>query len=257
MGAIVGALILVGGGFAYLIYKKQNYTTTGIGNSTVGVTGYQSSPIPPINFPPPPDPLSGEVSGGFAAASSFVSSAQSGALGVGLAASKAIPIVGSVISAAQAIVGPLLAAHKKRMAGATSETNAAVTMVPTVDSFIQQIATLYNTRQISAADAANALAQFDQAMYTRMRGLAVGPGTAWNDAAGMAGKCDKTCTAGCCLYFGDLGPPVSLMRYVLGDNGGRWGAGDPRLSGRTITVPKVYPGKYSQYSRESYKITLS
>jgi hypothetical protein len=74
---------------------------------------------------------------------------------------------------------------------------------------------------------------------------------------GMAGQCNKSCTVGCCVYFGDLGPVLNNISYVLGYPTGKWGAGDPRISGRTITVPTVYPSTYSSFTRPSYRITLA
>jgi predicted RNA-binding Zn ribbon-like protein len=170
------------------------------------------------------------------------------------AASAAIPFVGAIASVAES----LLAAHQARLKGATNENNAALQIVPVYDSFINKLVAAYNSGQVSAAEAANVFARFDQSVYQQLRSLVGAPGTAWSDAAGMAGRCDKTCTVSCCLYFSDLGPPLSLARRVWGDQGGRWGnAGpDPRLNGRTVTVPKVYPGKYSAYSRASYTFTL-
>ena len=167
--------------------------------------------------------------------------------------------VGAAVGATVATVKSLfnqLAQHKARMAGATNENNAALVLVPVMDSFLNTVVNGENSGQYDNPSAAAALAAFDQYLYAKLRGLVGAPGTAWSDQSGIAGKCDKTCTVGCCLYFGDLGPPLSLVRYVLGDAGGRWGAQDPRLSGRTVTVPKVYPGKYSSYTRPSYTVTI-
>lgn len=168
-------------------------------------------------------------------------------------------VAGGILAGVGIVAGiaeSLLAAHKARLQGATNENNAALQIVPVYDSFVKQLVAAYNAGKITKATTAQTFAKFDAALYQRLRSL-VGPaGTAWSDSAGMAGKCDKTCTVSCCLYFSDLGPPLSLARWVLGDHGGRWKSGDPRLSGRTVTVPKVYPGKYSSFSRELYKFTL-
>jgi hypothetical protein len=168
-------------------------------------------------------------------------------------------LAGGIIAGVGIIAGiasSLLAAHEARLHGATNENNAALQIVPVYDSFVRQLAAAYNAGKVSKAETAQTFAKFDAVLYQRLRSLVGAAGTAWSDSAGMAGKCDKTCTVSCCLYFSDLGPPLSLARLVLGDRGGRWGASDPRLSGRTITVPKVWPGKYSSFSRESYKFTL-
>ena len=155
------------------------------------------------------------------------------------------------------IVTSLLQAHAARLRGATNENQAADHYVPVVDSFISSIVNAYNSRQATAAQCASGLQQFDQQLYQSMRGLVGAPGTAWNDTNGMAGKCDKTCTVSCCLYFSDLGPALNNISYVLGFPTGKWGSGDPRISGRTVTVPKVFPSKYSNYTRALYSVTLN
>jgi hypothetical protein len=201
-------------------------------------------------LPAPQQNSSAYVSTGLNAGANFASGAiQAGAITAAGAATAGI-------GAAVAIAGQLLAQHQARLKGATNENNAALAIVPAFDDFVQRLVAAYKGAQISAQQTAAALQAFDQSIFQQLRGLVGPPGTAWSDSAGLAGKCDKTCTVGCCLYYSDLGPPLSLMRYVLGDRSGQWGASDPRLSGRTVTVPKVYPGKYSSYSRASYTITL-
>jgi hypothetical protein len=75
----------------------------------------------------------------------------------------------------------------------------------------------------------------------------------------MAGKCDKTCTAACCVYYGDLGPVLSNLITAAGGQG-KWGANDPRLSmqagGAVIQVPEVFASKYGGIDRKGYQITL-
>jgi hypothetical protein len=77
----------------------------------------------------------------------------------------------------------------------------------------------------------------------------------------MSGKCDKTCTAGCCVYYGDLGPPLSLAQIAMGGSGGAWGRGDPRYHqttmGATIDVPEVFASKYGGQDRPGYSVTIS
>jgi hypothetical protein len=172
-----------------------------------------------------------------------------------LQAAGQIPVVGAAI---QAIGAQLLAQHQARLKGATNENNAALTIVPAFDDFVSRLVAAYKSGQLSASQTAGYLQSFDQSMYQQLRSLVGPPGTAWSDANGMAGKCDKTCTVSCCLYYSDLGPPLSLMRCILGDQSGQWGASDPRinLNARTVQVPRVYPGKYSNYSRAGYTVQL-
>lgn len=154
------------------------------------------------------------------------------------------------------IATSLLAAHKARMQGAKNENAAVDQYVPVFDSFVKQVVQAYNAKQCTAQEAATVCQQMDQYIYQTFKGFVGQPGTNWNDQTGMAGKCDKSCTVGCCVYFGDLGPVLNNISYVLGFPTNKWGKGDPRINGRTITVPKVYPSKYSSYSRELYTITL-
>lgn len=165
--------------------------------------------------------------------------------------------IGAAVAVAAAIAAALLAAHEKRLQDAKTENQAVDQWVPVFDSFIQQVVQAYNSGQISASQAAQICQQFDQTIYNKFRSFVGQPGTAWSDQIGMAGKCNKQCTVGCCLYFGDLGPPLNNISYVLGFPTGKWGSGDPRINGRTITVPKVYPSKYSPLTRESYTVTLN
>src|SRR5260370_15171486 len=86
------------------------------------------------------------------------------------------------------------------------------------------------------------------------------PGTAWSESVGVSGKCNSLCTAGCCIYYGDLGPPLSLAMIALGGSGTLWHANDPRISsgasGVTIQVPQVYASKYGGTNRAAYTITI-
>lgn len=175
-----------------------------------------------------------------------------GLSGVGLSAATAGIAVGAGI-----IVGlaeSLLAAHKARLQGAKNENAAVDQYVPVFDSFISSLLQAYNSRQITAAQAASTAQQFDRYIYNAFKSLVGAPGTAWRDEIG--GPCDKGCTVGCCVYYGDIGPVLNDISFVLGFPTGKWGAGDWRISGRTVTVPKVYPSKYSPYTRAQYTITF-
>lgn len=226
----------------------------------------QPMPYTPVAAPPAQIPMvpstssnvNGQVFSGAAQVGTQVATQavqNTGASGLGLTAATAGIAAGVGIIAS--IAASLLAAHKARLQGALNENQAADRYVPVFDSFVQSIANAYNSKQATAADCATALQQFDQYLYQQMRALANGPGTSWNDATGKAGKCDKSCTVSCCLYWQDLSVVLNDMSYVLGFPTGKWGAGDPRINGRTITAPKVYPSKYSSYSREIYTITLN
>ena len=171
-------------------------------------------------------------------------------------AAAAVPIVGAAIVVAAAVAASLLAAHEARLKGATNENQAVDQWVPVFDSFVSSVVNAYNGGQINAQQAAQICMQFDQTLYNKFRSFVGQPGTAWNDQTGMSGQCNKACTVGCCVYYQDLSVVLNDISYVLGYPTGKWGKGDPRISGRTITVPKVYPSKYSSYTRALYTVTL-
>lgn len=217
-----------------------------------GPSTYTPTPAPAFNPPMTPStsaPIAGAVLGGSAAVATSVIS-KVGKIG------SAAPVVGAAIAAVAAVAAALLAAHEKRLTDAKNENAAVDQWIPVFDSFVTSVANAYNSKQINAQYAAQICQQFDQTLYQRFRSFVGQPGTAWNDTTGMAGKCDKTCTVGCCVYFGDLGPVLNNISYVLGYPTGKWGKGDPRISGRTITCPKVFPSKYSSYTRDQYSVTL-
>lgn len=176
--------------------------------------------------------------------------------GLGLTAATAG--IGAAVGIVVSVAAALLKAHQARLKGAKNENQALDMYIPVFDSFVSQLAQAYNSRQTTAADAAAAAQQFDRSLYNSLRALTGGPGTAWNDVTGMAGKCDKGCTASCCIYFGALGPVLNDISSVLGFPTGKWGGSDSgRISGRTITAPKIFPSKYSSFTREAYTLNLN
>jgi hypothetical protein len=176
-----------------------------------------------------------------------------------MAAAAAPAIISGVAKAGSALLGALLAAHKARLAGAKTENAAVAQVIAPFDDFVKQAVQYYNTGQVDASTFINYVSQFDATLYSYMKSFVGHAGTAWNDQTGMAGKCDKTCTAACCVYFGDLGPVLSNLITAAGGKG-KWGANDPRLSvqagGAVIQVPEVFASKYGGVDRKGYQITL-
>ena len=224
------------------------------------------TPVAAAPFNPPQVPYTGSnVDGAILTGTAAVGTgvlnaagnASSAAAGGATALSAAVPIVGAAIAAAVAIGTALLAAHKARLTGATNENQAVDQWVPVFDSFVSQAVGAYNAKQISASTCANICQQFDQFLYSKLRSFVGQPGTQWSDSVGKAGQCNSSCTVGCCVYWQDLSVVLNDISYVLGFPTGKWGAGDPRINGRTITVPKVYPSKYSSYTRALYTIHLN
>ena len=161
-----------------------------------------------------------------------------------------------------------LVQHSARLAGARTENEAIAGIVDAYDSDLQTIVQAYNNGQASSALCLQALQTLDARVYNQLRsgtisaGGAPIPGTAWSDSVGMAGLCNKSCTAGCCVYFGDLGPPLSLAALAIGGRPLRaqWGLRDPRYqttpNGAVIKVPEVFASKYGGQDRPSYTLTI-
>jgi hypothetical protein len=167
--------------------------------------------------------------------------------------------VGAVVAGVSSLIGSL-AQHSARLAGAKSENQALVQVIPAFDADLTQIIQAYNSGQISASQAVAALGVVDAAIKKYLMSQVGKPGTAWNETVGISGKCNSSCTAGCCIYYGDLGPPLSLAMLALGGSGTHWGANDPRISqgasGVTIQVPQVYASKFGGTNRAGYSITI-
>lgn len=154
-----------------------------------------------------------------------------------------------------------LVAHSARVKAAKSENAGIPQVVAAFDSDVAAIVSAYNNGQASAADCITACQTVDANIQAALKSNVGASGTSWNTASGLAGKCDKSCTAGCCVYYGALGPVLSLMQVALGGAGGSWGRSDHRLTltatGGTIQVPEVFKSKYGGEDRPGYTITLS
>lgn len=178
-----------------------------------------------------------------------------------LGASLATAGISSAIGIIGSIGGALLAAHTARLKAAQSENAAVATIIAPYDADIRNIVNAYNSGQATAAQCVAALQQMDQNIVAYLKSGVKASGTAWSDATGSQGKCDKTCTAGCCVYYGDLGPPLSLLQIAMGGGGNSlWQQNDPRFSeqpgGYVITVPQVFASKYGGTNRPSYTLQV-
>lgn len=177
-----------------------------------------------------------------------------------MAAAAAAPaLISGIAKAASSIAGALFAAHTARLKAAKTENAAVAQIIAPFDQDVQALAQLWNTGQVTPAQFIAYCQQVDQATYNYMKNLVSKSGTAWSDTNGMAGKCDKTCTAACCVYYGDLGPVLSGMITAAGGQG-KWSANDPRISrqpgGTVISVPEVFASKYGGIDRKGYTVTM-
>jgi len=160
-----------------------------------------------------------------------------------------------------------LVQHSVRLKDAKNENAAIPPVVAAFDADFAAIVDAYNNGQATAADCIQALQYVDATIQANLRNSITDasgnflPGTGWNASVGVAGLCNKQCTAGCCVYHGDLGPPLSLAQVALGGPGGAWGRGDPRLqltaTGGVIKVPAVFASKYGGQDRPGYTVTLA
>jgi hypothetical protein len=165
----------------------------------------------------------------------------------------------SGVQALSKIAGALFAAHTARLAAAKSENAAVANIIAPFDQDVAQLVQIWNTGQADPATFINYVKEVDNNVYNYMKSLVGRSGTAWSDSNGMAGKCDKTCTAACCVYFGDLGPVLSGMIQAAGGTG-KWGPNDPRIQrtagGTVISAPKVFASKYGGVDRAGYSVTM-
>lgn len=208
--------------------------------------------FPASTFSPPSLTATNTAQEAIGAAGAGIGLLQSGALGATLAGAKAIPIVGSVVAVAAAIVGPILAKHKQRVAAATSENSHNGEMTAIFDEAIPKIVQYWNQTH-DQVDTISELKQLYQYLYNTMKSRTGVAGTAWSDSVGQAGQCNKQCTAGCCIFWGDFaGGGAPAYTGINGLIAAVQGGGH-----RSVTMPKVYPGKYSPFTRPLYTVTLS
>jgi hypothetical protein len=166
----------------------------------------------------------------------------------------AIPLISQGVNAVSSL---LLGQHTARLKNAQSENQAIPAVIQAFDADLTEIYQAYTGGHASASQCIAALRDVDANIYAYLSQLGKSgkPGIAWSDVNGMAGKCDKTCTASCCIYFGDLGPALSDSSVALGGQKIRgWGKGDPRLSGTTVKVPAVFASKYGGTNRAGYTL---
>jgi hypothetical protein len=188
----------------------------------------------------------------------------------------AVPVIGAAVAVLASIVGGLLAAHAQRAADAKNENQAADSASQTFDQVIQAIVSAYNGGTASVAQCQSSLQQMQSTMLQTLQSKVGPPGTAWtkNPPGQCAGTaCNSGCTVGCCLYYNDLVPGICSMTQALNAMGTSLSQAQSlaasfplpaSVSGSngvctsfTMTIPEIYPSKYSDYSRPSYQVTLT
>ena len=159
--------------------------------------------------------------------------------------------------------------HSARLKGAQTENAGIGPVLEAFDADLSAIVSAYDNGTANASTCIAALQGLDANIYNNLRGNTVDPqgrpipGAAWSDSIGAQGLCNKGCTAGCCVYFGDLGPVLSMASVAMGGAPIRlaqWGVRDPRYSaipgGANIKVPEVFASKYGLQDRPSYTISV-
>jgi hypothetical protein len=152
--------------------------------------------------------------------------------------------IGAGVGAVVGIIAGLWSAHNARVKGAKTENTLVGSAAQTVASGLQAIFQAANAGQITGAQGASLAQQLLQT-YWQMVGQARGmPGVAdasgggancgtppsfglntpstGNPCTGMIGghKCDKSCTAGCCVGCQDLTPSIAQAVAVLSSPSG-------------------------------------
>lgn len=188
-------------------------------------------------------------------------------------ATAAIPLA---LKAGTAIVSALLAQHTLRLHDAADENQALDALIPAFDADIQEIVAAYNSGT-PADQCIAALMAVDTNAYNYLRAQVGKPGTSWGGPSSASigpqlnptysAACDKTCTAGCCVYLNDLRPaifgrtvpsssyaPFQTRAGIVGglieaiSNGG----------GAVHVIPVIAPPNtaYGNYSRPTYDLTI-
>lgn len=178
--------------------------------------------------------------------------------------------IGAAVGAVKGVITSLvseLAQHSARLQGAKTENAAIPQVVSAFDADIQEIVSAYNSGAATPQEVLSAVQSVDNDITNYLKSGIVSsgkfrPGTSWDAATGFSGKCNKVCTAGCCVYYGDLGPVLSLIALAVSGQPlySQWDSNDPRWSGTvgnaSIQVPKVFSSKYGGANREGYTISL-
>lgn len=175
--------------------------------------------------------------------------AAAGALTAGIGAGVAI-VVGLIASA--------WSAHKARAAGAKSENAAMNSAVQAFDTSIKAIFAAANSGQVTGAQAGQLIQQLYQSYWAGMAPYMTGAGRADASHGGMSCgtitptcngsgiKCDKSCTAGCCVGCSNIMPTIQQALAVFASP-----------TGGTVNVCQVYGSKYGGTARGSYSLTYT
>jgi hypothetical protein len=156
--------------------------------------------------------------------------------------------IGAAVGAVIGIIAGLWAKHDARVKGAKTENAAVASAVQVVDGALQAIFSGANSGGITAQDAIQQCTQLLQDYWSRVANYHRGPGQAdaSNGGANCTNiKCDKSCTASCCVGCADIQPSILNCIQVFQAGGG------------TARVYKVFGDKYGLQTRAGYSLTYT
>lgn len=172
--------------------------------------------------------------------------------------------IGAGVGALIGIIAGLWAAHNARVSGATTENQALSSAVAAWDQSMRAIFQAANAGQVTAAQASAQVTSVYQNFWASMCPYTKGPGRADtsncgancgsgqpNPAGWCAGtegghKCDKSCTATCCVGCQDIYPSMLWAQQVLASP-----------TGGTVQVCNVAGASYGYSGRSSYSLTYT
>jgi hypothetical protein len=135
--------------------------------------------------------------------------ATTGAIAAGSALSIALPVIGIALGA---VLGALFAAHEARVKGATTENEVLNSLIPTMQTAIENIFQAANSGQVTAAQAVAAVQAVQQQYWEEVAQVETGPGQAGGPNKCVAQTptpnagttCDSSCTASCCVGCNEI-----------------------------------------------------
>lgn len=139
----------------------------------------------------------------------------------------AAAIAPQAASLLSSLLGGLLAGHDARIAAAKNENQALNTLVPVVAKNLRDLFAALNAGAITEQDALSYLTQIEDAYWQNISqyqqattGCSANGGTGNNEPSGYMTKCDKHCTAGCCVGCNNIHGWMVNAAAVFQNGGG-------------------------------------
>lgn len=236
IGLVVGGLFL-----AILEMRHQGIVAT--------LSSYPVTPPAPVI---PPNAIQGQTMVGGSVVDNLIMHNVSAALGQ-------IPVVGPFF---QSVLGAFTQASQQRAREATSENQAVdAFIVRGFDPGIVQVVNGYNRAQLSAAEAVNLLDQLWKNFWAEVssqiqpgrngcqNGAAIDYSPAHPPTISASQSCGGSWGAACCVATQVIGSSIGRLQQAIiyvDSNGGS----------KTVVISKVFPSKYSNFSRPAYSVTV-